>query len=125
MNSMSILLKSILVGISILAIIILTSKLKLNAFIALFLVSLFLAFATLPANTIVNYTQGRIRKYNGIHRIPHNTWSNHWYYTRQNRWNNKYSKIYSFKNRRKQKCIRTWQSQVLLPDYQFFVIRDS
>lgn len=53
MNSMSTLLTSILVGISILAIIILTSKLKLNAFIALFLVSIFLAFATLPVNTIV------------------------------------------------------------------------
>ena len=50
---MSILLTSILVGISIIAIIIFTSRLKLNAFIALFLVSLFLAFATLPANTIV------------------------------------------------------------------------
>jgi GntP family gluconate:H+ symporter len=51
---MSTLFTSILVGISILAIIILTSKLKLNAFIALFLVSIFLAFATLPAKTIVN-----------------------------------------------------------------------
>jgi gluconate:H+ symporter, GntP family len=50
---MSILLTSILVGISIIAIIILTSRLKLKAFIALFLVSLFLAFTTLPANTIV------------------------------------------------------------------------
>jgi gluconate:H+ symporter, GntP family len=51
---MAILLKSILVGISIIAIIILTSKLKLKAFIALFLVSLFLAFTTLPPNVIVS-----------------------------------------------------------------------
>lgn len=51
---MSILLKSALVGISIVAIVILTSKLKLKAFIALFLVSLFLAFTTLPANIIVS-----------------------------------------------------------------------
>lgn len=51
---MSILLTSTLVGISIIAIIILTSRLKLKAFIALFLVSLFLAFTTLPANTIVS-----------------------------------------------------------------------
>jgi len=51
---MSILLTSTLVGISIIAIIVLTSRLKLKAFIALFLVSLFLAFTTLPANTIVS-----------------------------------------------------------------------
>lgn len=51
---MNILLTSTLVIISIIAIIILTSSLKLKAFIALFLVSLFLAFATLPANTIVS-----------------------------------------------------------------------
>lgn len=51
---MSILLTSIIVGISIIAIIILTSRLKLKAFIALFLVSLFLAFITLPANIIVS-----------------------------------------------------------------------
>ncbi len=51
---MSIALTSTLVGISIIAIIVLTSKTKLNAFIALFLVSLFLAFATLPANIIVS-----------------------------------------------------------------------
>ena len=50
---MSILSISILVIISIFAIIILTSTLKLQAFIALFLVSLFLAFATLPASTIM------------------------------------------------------------------------
>jgi GntP family gluconate:H+ symporter len=50
---MSVLLKSLLVGISIIAIVILTSKLKLKAFIALFLVSLFLAFTTLPSNIIV------------------------------------------------------------------------
>jgi len=51
---MNILLTSTLVIISIIAIIVLTSTLKLKAFIALFLVSLFLAFATLPANTIVS-----------------------------------------------------------------------
>jgi GntP family gluconate:H+ symporter len=51
---MSVLLKSIMVGISIIAIIILTSRLKLKAFIALFIVSLFLAFTTLPPNVIVN-----------------------------------------------------------------------
>ncbi|HPT21086.1 MAG TPA: GntP family permease [Bacteroidales bacterium] len=51
---MSVLTTSILVAISIIAIIWLTSRLKLNAFIALFLVSLFLAFTTLPANTIIS-----------------------------------------------------------------------
>jgi len=51
---MSILLTSILVGVSIVAIIILTSRLKLSAFISLFIVSLFLAFTTLPAETIVS-----------------------------------------------------------------------
>jgi GntP family gluconate:H+ symporter len=51
---MGILLKSALAVISIAAIIILTSRLKLKAFIALFLVSLFLAFTTLPANIIVS-----------------------------------------------------------------------
>lgn len=51
---MSILLTSILVGISILAIIFLTSKLKLTAFVALFLVSVFLAFATLPPAKVVS-----------------------------------------------------------------------
>jgi gluconate:H+ symporter, GntP family len=50
---MSILLKSTLVLVSILGIIILTSKFKLKAFIALFLVSLFLAFTTLPPETVV------------------------------------------------------------------------
>jgi GntP family gluconate:H+ symporter len=50
---MNIITSSILVGISIIAIIILTSRFKLNAFIALFLVSLFLAFTALPANSIV------------------------------------------------------------------------
>jgi GntP family gluconate:H+ symporter len=45
---------SILVVISIIAIILLTSGLKLKAFIALFLVSVFLAFATLPAGTVVS-----------------------------------------------------------------------
>jgi gluconate:H+ symporter, GntP family len=43
-----------LVGISILLIIILTSRIKLKAFIALFLVSLFLAFTTLPPKIILN-----------------------------------------------------------------------
>ncbi len=47
-------MKSVYVGVSIIAIIFLTSKLKIKAFIALFLVSLFLAFTTLPANTIVS-----------------------------------------------------------------------
>ncbi len=51
---MSILLQSSLVVVSIIAIIILTSKLKLKAFIALFLVSLFLAFTTLPPETVVS-----------------------------------------------------------------------
>src|SRR5665647_1434492 len=50
---MSIISISALVGISIVAIIVLTSRYKLKAFIALFLVSLFLAFTTLPASTIV------------------------------------------------------------------------
>ncbi|MGA2407536.1 MAG: GntP family permease [Bacteroidales bacterium] len=54
---MSILLTSIIVGISIFAIVILTSKLKLEAFIALFLVSLFLAFTVLPVKTIVSTIQ--------------------------------------------------------------------
>ena len=44
---------SILVIISIIAIIILTSSLKIHAFIALFIVSVALAFATLPADTII------------------------------------------------------------------------
>ena len=50
---MSTLAISILVIISIFVIIILTSRLKLHAFIALFIVSLFLAFTTLPADTII------------------------------------------------------------------------
>jgi GntP family gluconate:H+ symporter len=50
---MSVLLTSVFVGVSIVAIIYLTSSLKLKAFIALFIVSLFLAFATLPADRIV------------------------------------------------------------------------
>ena len=54
---MSILLTSIIVGISIIAIIIFTSRLKLEAFIALFLVSIFLAFAVLPVKTIVSTIQ--------------------------------------------------------------------
>lgn len=51
---MVILLKSFFVGISIIAIIILTSRLKLKAFIALFIVSLFLAFTTLSPNIVVS-----------------------------------------------------------------------
>jgi gluconate:H+ symporter, GntP family len=54
---MSILVSSVLVGISIVGIIILTSRLKLEAFIALFLVSVFLAFAILPSKTIVSTIQ--------------------------------------------------------------------
>lgn len=50
---MSTLQTSALVGISIIGIIVLTSRYKLKAFIALFLVSLFLAFTTLPPTTIV------------------------------------------------------------------------
>ena len=50
---MSITLTSTLVIISIIAIIVLTSSLKIKAFIALFLVSVFLAFATLPADKVV------------------------------------------------------------------------
>ena len=44
---------SILVLISIILIIILTTRFKLHAFISLFIVSLLLAFATLPAGTII------------------------------------------------------------------------
>jgi GntP family gluconate:H+ symporter len=51
---MSVLLTSTLVGISIGVIIYLTSSLKLKAFIALFLVSVFLAFTTLPPETVVS-----------------------------------------------------------------------
>jgi GntP family gluconate:H+ symporter len=54
---MNILLITFFTGISIVLIIILTSRLKLAAFIGLFLVSLFLAFATLPAATIVSTIQ--------------------------------------------------------------------
>src|SRR5512133_39848 len=50
---MNILLTSVLVLISILTIILLTSKMKLQAFIALFLVSVFLAFTALPAEKVV------------------------------------------------------------------------
>ena len=45
---------SIVVIISILAIILLTSKWKLNAFISLFLVSLFLAIAVIPGKNVIN-----------------------------------------------------------------------
>lgn len=51
---MSTIYVSLLVIISIAAIIILTSKIKLQAFIALFLVSLFLAFTTLPPGTVIS-----------------------------------------------------------------------
>ena len=51
---MSLAAVSILVAISIFAIIYLTSSLKLKAFVALFLVSVFLAFTTLPADTVVS-----------------------------------------------------------------------
>ncbi len=44
---------SVLVVTSIIAIIILTSRLKLKAFVALFLVSVFLAFTTLPPATVM------------------------------------------------------------------------
>jgi GntP family gluconate:H+ symporter len=54
---MSSLLTSILVGISILMIIILTSKFKIEAFVALFLVAFLLACAVLPAKTIVKTIQ--------------------------------------------------------------------
>lgn len=52
---MNYLLTLSLVLISIAGIIILTSRIKLNSFVALFLVSLFLAFVTLPAHTIVGH----------------------------------------------------------------------
>lgn len=51
---MSILLTSVLVAISIILIILLTSKLKLQAFVALFIVSVFLAFTTLPPEKVVS-----------------------------------------------------------------------
>jgi GntP family gluconate:H+ symporter len=51
---MSVLLTSTLVCVSIIAIIILTSRLKIKAFIALFIISLFLAFTTLPPGTVVS-----------------------------------------------------------------------
>jgi gluconate:H+ symporter, GntP family len=54
---MTIFITSILVGLSIIAIIILTSKLKLEAFISLFLVSVVLAVAVLPPKTIVHTIQ--------------------------------------------------------------------
>jgi gluconate:H+ symporter, GntP family len=54
---MTIFITSILVGLSIIAIIILTSKLKLEAFISLFLVSVALAVAVLPPKTIVHTIQ--------------------------------------------------------------------
>ena len=50
---MSLVTVAILVIVSIIAIIILTSTLKLKAFVALFIVSVFLAFTTLPADTVV------------------------------------------------------------------------
>lgn len=53
MTPMSISAKALLVGISIIAIVILTSRLKIKAFIALFIVSVVLAFSTLPADKVV------------------------------------------------------------------------
>jgi len=50
---MNLVLISLLVIISIIGIIILTSSLKLKAFIALFIVSVFLAFTTLPPDTVI------------------------------------------------------------------------
>ena len=50
---MNLVVVSLLVALSIIAIIILTSTLKLKAFIALFLVSVSLAFTTLPPDTII------------------------------------------------------------------------
>jgi len=51
---MNTLLTSLLVAVSIIAIIYLTSSLKLKAFIALFIVSIFLAFSTLPADRVIS-----------------------------------------------------------------------
>jgi GntP family gluconate:H+ symporter len=51
---MNITITAILVTISIIAIIYLTSKVRLKAFIALFLVSVFLALATLPAEKVIS-----------------------------------------------------------------------
>ncbi len=51
---MSTLLVSLLVAVSIIAIIMLTSALKLKAFVALFLVSLFLALTTLPSGQVIS-----------------------------------------------------------------------
>ena len=51
---MGLTLLSLLVAVSIIGIIVLTSKLKLKAFAALFIVSVFLAFAALPPDTIVS-----------------------------------------------------------------------
>jgi GntP family gluconate:H+ symporter len=50
---MNVLLTTTLVGLSILAIIVLTSKYKIHAFIALFLVSIFLAVTTLPSEKVI------------------------------------------------------------------------
>jgi GntP family gluconate:H+ symporter len=51
---MSLVTVSILVAISIIAIIVLTSSFKLKAFKALFIVSVFLAFTALPASTVIS-----------------------------------------------------------------------
>lgn len=51
---MSLVAIPILVAISIIAIIFLTSSFKIKAFVALFLVSIFLAFTTLPASTVIS-----------------------------------------------------------------------
>ena len=51
---MNIKIVALLVALSIAAIIYLTSRIKLKAFIALFIVSIFLAFTTLPAAKVVS-----------------------------------------------------------------------
>ena len=51
---MNVKIVALLVAVSIAAIIYLTSKVKLKAFIALFVVSIFLAFTTLPAAKVVS-----------------------------------------------------------------------
>lgn len=51
---MNVKIVALLVALSIAAIIYLTSKVKLKAFIALFIVAVFLAFATLPASKVVS-----------------------------------------------------------------------
>ena len=73
---------SILVLISIILIIILTTRLKLHAFISLFIVSLLLAFTTLPADTIIKTIKDGFGEHNGINRLPDNSWCNNRNYSR-------------------------------------------